>query len=75
MQRRGCSGFIVQARSEYWTPVEMREYRSGFSRKAADVVGLCSNPLENALVLYVDESPAFKLWSGPRKDPLPQAGR
>jgi hypothetical protein len=34
-----------------------------FSRKAADVVGLYLNPPESALVLCVDENPAFKLWS------------
>jgi hypothetical protein len=44
-----------------------------FSRKAADVMGLYLNPLENALVLSVwTKSPAFKLWSGPRLDPLAQ---
>ena len=44
-----------------------------FSRKAADVVELYLNPPENALVLCVDEKAlAFKLWSGPRLDPLTQ---
>ena len=37
-----------------------------FSRKAADVVGLYLNPPENALVLCVDENPAFKRWGGRR---------
>jgi hypothetical protein len=35
-----------------------------FSRKASEIVGLYLNPLENAIVLSVDEKPSIQAWSG-----------
>jgi hypothetical protein len=47
-----------------------------FSHKAADVVGLCLNPLENALVLYVDERPCIQALEGTKAgSACPMAGR
>jgi hypothetical protein len=38
----------------------VREHRSEFNRKAADVVGLYLNPPQNSLVLCVDEKPCIQ---------------
>jgi hypothetical protein len=47
-----------------------------FSRKAADVMGLYLNPLENALVLCVDEKPCIQaLERAKAGSACPMAGR
>jgi hypothetical protein len=47
-----------------------------FSRKAADVVELCLNPPENALVLCVDEKPCIQaLERAKAGSAYPMAGR
>jgi hypothetical protein len=47
-----------------------------FSRKAADVMGFYLNPLENALVLCVDEKPCIQaLERAKAESACPMAGR